>query len=132
MREVIFEAAKANLRNVRERNLAPLPLRHSLELQTELDVAQHRSPRVKADILKYDRAVGSRCIHDPTIDQDAALIGLDQSIDDTKQRRLTAPARTNHRDEIALRDGQTDTVKGRDADHVVLHRLEERLMDVVD
>src|ERR1700730_2167569 len=85
MREVIFKAAKINLRNVRKRNLAPLPLRHPLELQTELDVAQHRAPRVEAEILKYDRAVGAWSIHDPPVNQDAALIGFDQSIDNAKQ-----------------------------------------------
>ena len=102
--KVVFEPVQPDLGNLRKRNIAPVPPRHPLELQPELDVAQHRAPRIEAKVLKYDRAVRTRSIHGLAVNQDATLVRSDKSINNAEQRRLAASAGTDDRDEIASCD----------------------------
>ena len=132
MRIVVLKAAEADLGNIQERNLPPLLRRNALELQSEFNVAQDRPPRIEPEILEHDSAVRPGPADHVAVDQNTTLIRLDQSVDNPKQGGLAATTRTDHRNEVTLRHGKAHAVKSRNADDVVLHGLEEGLMNVFD
>jgi hypothetical protein len=132
MWEVVLETLETHSGNIRQCHLPSLLGGHPLELKAELHVAQDRTPRVEAEILKDDRTVRPRAADHRTVHQHAALIRLNQTVDDPEQRGFAATARTDHRDELALRHREAHTIKNRNANDVVLLGLEKGLSNVFD
>src|SRR5215218_1479880 len=72
---------------------APLRLRHSLELERELDVAVRGEPREQGRLLEHERGA--------PVDLEGSRRGPVEAGDEIQQRALPAPRRSQQADELA-------------------------------
>jgi hypothetical protein len=73
-----------------------------LAFQAEGDVLAHGQPREARVFLKdHANTLGNEIAHGGTVEKNLAVRGPRQSRDDFEQRGLTAPGRSDHREELA-------------------------------
>ena len=110
----------------------PFVLGHALELETELDVPQDRTPRIKDRNTGRRRRGRARAVDCDAVDDDASSIRLYQPIDDAQQGRFSAAARAYDRHKLTLGDGKVDAVEDLDADDLVFCFPEKDFFDFFD
>ncbi len=84
---------------------------HAFHFQAERDVLQGGEPRQKFGVLEYDAAVVAAAFHDHAVDRHrAAGRGL-ESHGDAQGGGLAAAGRPDQRDDLAVGDGEAQTVQ---------------------
>ena len=87
-------------------------------IQTEPDVLGHRDGAKQAEVLKHHgyaertRLLRIADLHRPPVEQDAAGIGLDRTIDDLHQRRFAGAVFAQNRMDLARHDAHGHRVIG--------------------
>ena len=102
-----------------------LPARHPVALQGEGDVVEHLHVRVEREELEHERDVAARCAqrrHVLAVEQDLPGGRHLQARDHPQGRRLPAPGRTQHDEELPALDGERGIVHR--------HEFAEALLDV--
>ena len=111
VRIVVREIAEPDELDEMPRDLVPLLDRDAVELQRELDVADHRAPRQQAEVLEHHAGVLARLRHRRSFDGDATFVRRDQSGGEPQQRGLAAAARAEQRNELTPADRRVDAVE---------------------
>src|SRR2546422_513409 len=89
--------------------LAPV---HPLDLEAVGDVPLDRAPGQDGELLEDDAAIGAGALHRPAVHQDGAARGPEQAGQDAEQGGFAAPARPDHREELALSHVEVEAVEG--------------------
>lgn len=84
----------------------------ALQLQAVEDVVPDTPPRQQGRRLKDNGAIASRPFHLPTIETNAPAFKRNQAVDSIQERRFSAAARADDRDEFALLDLDVDVLDG--------------------
>ena len=111
MRIVVRDIAESDETDEMPRKLAPLRHRDAVELERELDIAEHRAPRQQAEVLEHHAGVLARARHRRSFDGDMALVRRDEAGGEPQQRGLAAAARAEQRDELTLAHRRGDAVE---------------------
>ena len=103
-----------------QRTLAPLRLVDILRFEAELDILQHRAPRIEHRVLKHiGHELGVGPGHRLACDQHTAAVVVkgNEAGDDIEQGRLAAAARPQQDQEIVFLRRDADLIEG--ADHAI-------------
>src|SRR5574341_1083299 len=102
------EIGEADARQAISGDLGSLLWRDVTQLETKLNIRQHRAPGKQCKGLKHYGAVGSgrgdRC----AVDGDLAAVVRDQAVDQSKQRGFATSARADDAEELVFANGQVD------------------------
>ncbi len=125
-RIVVLEAFEAQLREDLQAASAPFTLVAALYLEAELGVVQDRAPGKQRMLLEHitDRAFDRR--RGAAEYLEATGLHGQQACEKIQQRALAAPARTDDRDELAVRDREVDVVQdGQRLATALAHRVRQ-------
>ena len=101
----VGEFLELDQRELLERDLLALRLRHALHLQAEGDVAERACARKElGEVLEHDAAVHAAPGHRLAADADLAAGGREEAGDDVEQRGLAAAAGADEAEELGLLD----------------------------
>ena len=108
LRICLGEAVQLHQADQFARLMLSLGLGGPLNLETELDVAPNREPRVERIGLEHHASIGSGRIGRLAIHEHIAFGRRDQTGGNAQQRRLAAPGWANDAGELAVRHRQRD------------------------
>ena len=96
-----------------------------LTLQSEQDVAEHRSPGKQRRLLEHHGSVATRSFNRPPIQKQLPFAGDDYPGHHIEKGRFTTAARSNDADKLVLIDGEINLGK-------CTHRFTESSLEVVN
>jgi hypothetical protein len=108
---MLGEIGKPDQLDEMARELASLAGTDTVDLERELDIAEHGAPRQQAEVLEHHAGVLARAGDRRAGNGDAALVGGDQSGREPQQRGLPAAARPQQRDQLALAHRRVDAIE---------------------
>ena len=109
--KLLPSSAKANQLQQFLRPLVTLRGGQALKLQPELHICARRAPRQKRRLLEDEAAIAARRGDGLAVDTDHAPVEAHQALHDAQERRLSAAALADQRDDLALRHIKADVAK---------------------